>query len=266
MKRLAFSTAVILGTIATGGVQTPLAAATTVCSNGTMLSVVDPTSGLPAACSLPRDTVLAQSLYYQNASKVGGSALAAYPMLDILAGVNDRTEVLLDAPSQIALSGPNGTGRYPMTSAGFGLKYELAESSNAALEVGMEARPPLSPFATNTTQGTYALNMASLYRVSGFVAVDGSLSGLVERFRGSNRVLPTMNLGVSYDIAPSVQIATDVGSRALPRFGRSQKFGDVSVTHILHKNLAFDTGLGTAFNATSNAKAHYLSAGLDIRN
>jgi len=264
MKSLALSTLVLFAAF---GVRAPGAeAATTVCSGDSLLSFVDPTSGLPAACSLPSNGVLAQSLYYQNASRVGGSALAAYPMVDVLAGLSDRTEVLVDTPSQLAKSGPNGTGLYPTTSPGFGLKYELAASSNAALKIGLEDRPPLSPFTTTTTQAAYALSMASLYRVSESVVFDGSVTGLATRIRGSERMLPTMNFGVSYNVAPSTEVATDLGSRALARFGRVQKFGDLSVTHVLHKNVAFDTGLGTAFNAMSNAKAHYLSAGLDIRN
>jgi hypothetical protein len=265
MRRIGFS-AVALCAIVAGGTHGATAATTSVCAGDNLLSVVDPTSGLPAACSVPIDTLLAQSLYYQNASKVGGSALAAYPMVDILAGITARTEIRLDAPSQVAESGPNGTGRYPTTATGFGLKYQFAQSSNAALEIGAEDRPPLSPFTTNTTQGAYGLDVASLYRLSGSVAVDGSVTGLVTRIRGSERMLPTMNLGISYDVAPTTQVATDLGSRTLARFGRTQKFGDVTVTHVLHKNLALDTGLGTAFNAMSNAKAHYLSAGLDIRN
>jgi hypothetical protein len=264
MKALALSTLTLFAALCAGSLTAE--AATTVCSGDSLLSFVDPTSGLPAACSLPSNGALVKSLYYQNASKVGGSALAAYPLVDVLAGVTDRTEVLVDTPSQLAESGPNGTGLYPTTSPGFGLNYELAQSSNAALKIGLEDRPPLSPFTTNATQAAYALSVASLYRVSEAVAFDGSVTGLVTRVRGSERMLPTMNLGVSYDVAPSTQVATDLGSRALARFGRVQKFGDLSVTHVLHKNLAFDTGLGTAFNAMSNAKAHYLSAGLDIRN
>jgi len=240
-------------------------AATPACPQGSLFAVIDGTTGLPAACPVAAGTLLLESLYYQNASRTGGSALAAYPMFRLREGLTGRTELVLDTPSQIAESGLDGAGLYPRSSPGFGVNYAFAETSHAALGLGVEDRPPSSLFATNLSQPKYAVDVTSLYRLTQTVSLDALVAGETSRTLGVERVLPAMDLGVGYDFAPDTELSTDLGTRFVRRRAHWQGFGDFSITQLLRKNLAFDTGIGTTFNPVSNAKAHYIAAGLDFR-
>jgi hypothetical protein len=166
----------------------------------------------------------------------------------------------------LAQSGLRGAGLYPHTDLGIGLEYDLADLSRSSIGIGVAERPPLSLYATKTTQPIFALDSTAFYRLSQIFTLDGYAAGAMTNVRGTSRLLPTLDLGLGYAVASNTQISTGIGSRALAFHNRSQTFGDVSVSRVLRKNLALDTGLGTTFNPVSNAKAHYLSAGLDFKN
>ncbi len=209
--------------------------------------------------------MVVNSLYYQNASKVGGTALAGYPMLHIDAGVAPRTDLNIYAPSQLAQSGLRGAGLYPHTDAGIGVSYDFVDLSRTSLGIGVAERPPLSLYSTKSAQPSFALDSTAFYRLSQIISLSGYAAGAMTNVRGVSRLLPTVDVGIGYAIAQDTQISTGIGSRALAFHNRSQTFGDLSVSRVLRKNLALDTGLGTTFNPVSNAKAHYLSAGLDFK-
>jgi hypothetical protein len=222
-------------------------------------------AGMPEQCPMPAGDLLFESLYYQNASKVGSSALAAYPLVRILTGVTDRASIVFDAPAQIAESGPNGTGLYPHTAAGVGFDYVYAQTTRASFGIGGEVHPPTSLYATSPTQSLFALDLTSAYRVSNAVTIDASATGSQAQRSGYRRLLPTTDIGLVYAFEQRTDFTLDIGGRRLARSGRTQPFGDVSLVRSLGHNVAIVTGLGTSFTPSLNTKTHYLSAGVDVR-
>jgi hypothetical protein len=59
-------------------------------------------------CLVGRGHSVIDITYYQNASSVGGTALAAYPEATIRFGIARNLEVFVDAPSDVAKSGLDG--------------------------------------------------------------------------------------------------------------------------------------------------------------
>jgi hypothetical protein len=208
---------------------------------------------------------LVEGLYYQNASKVGGTALAAYPMVRLRAGLVRSLEFVADTPSQVAESGLNGRGVYPSSQLGLGLNYALAASGRYALALGAEARPPASRFASSETQPEYTLDAVSEYRLAKSFTLSGFLDGSTSRTVGLQHVFPMAALGFGFYPNARTELSTDVGSRFVVRHASPQSFGDISVTEALHKASAVEVGLGTTLNPVSNAKAHYLAVGFDFR-
>jgi hypothetical protein len=235
------------------------------CAGASLLAVIDGTGDLPSPCAVGAGSFLMESLYYQNASKVGGTALAAYPMFRLRAGLARRVELVLDTPSQVAQSGLAGRGLYPSSQPGFGLNYTLAASARYALALRAEARPPASRFAPSEQQSKYSLNATSEYRLTQHFTLIGFLGGSTSRTVGLQHVFPVSALGFGFDPNARTEISTDLGARFLARHASPQSFGDVSVSELLQKTCAFQVGLGTTLNPVSNAKAHYLAAGFDFR-
>ncbi len=238
---------------------------TDVCGGG-LLSLGANPSETPSACVLPPKTFLVESLYYQNASKVGGTALAAYPMVRLRAGLTQRLEMLVDAPSQVAESGLGGAGLYPASSPGLGLNYALAQSNIRAVTLGAELLPPESLYEPNrAAQPSYRLDLSSAFRVSQFLTLNAAVAGSSSRRVGLEHVCPTALVGASITPNPRTRISFDLGARIITRHSSWQSFGDISVTQLLRKKLAFDVGLGTAFNPVNDQKSHYLAAGFNFR-
>ena len=111
------------------GVRPVRANAQTVCTNASLLTTATGSSQIPSPCIVPGGNLLIETLYYQNASKVGGTALAAYPLLGFDAGLGRRVDAIVDLPSQIAESGRNGAGIYPRSHATYVLRYGLPRRS-----------------------------------------------------------------------------------------------------------------------------------------
>jgi hypothetical protein len=237
-----------------------------VCGGGNLLTTGSTPSGTPAACLVPARTVLVESLYYQNASKVGGTALAAYPMFRLRAGVAPRVEVVVDAPSQVAESGLGGAGLYPASSPGIGVNYALAQNYRRSMALGAELLPPESLYAPNrAAQPRYQFDLSSAYRVSPLLRLDATLAGASSRSAGLQRIYPTAMFGADLTPEQRTRISLDLGARIITRHAAWQSFGDVSVTRLLRKKLAFDVGLGTAFNPVNDQKSHYLAAGFNFK-
>jgi hypothetical protein len=260
---LRFAVSCALTFAAAGGIAL---AGSDVCGGQQLLAIGGKPNGAPVACIAAPKTLLVESLYYQNASKVGGTALAAYPMIRLRAGVAPRLELVVDAPSQVAESGLGGAGLYPASSPGIGVNYALSSSIRSALALGAELLPPESLYEPNrSAQPKYEMHLTSAYRVTRYLTLDGALAGSSSRRSGLQRIYPTALLGADLTVARQTRVSFDLGARIVTRRQAWQSFGDISVTRLLGNNLAFDIGLGTAFNPVNDQKSHYLAAGFNVK-
>ncbi len=239
----------------------PLAA----CASGDPALSIDDLSGITAPCAAARGSLDIETLYFQNASSVGGTALAAYPLFRLRTGIASRVEAVVDTPSQIAQSGPRGTGLYPTTHAGYGANYTFLSGQFAAASVGLEMVPPNSRFATTQTQPKYVVDLSAGYRVNARAVVSAIATGASSRSVGFARIAPSLTVRTAYDLSPVTQISTDLGTRVVARGTVAQSFSDIAINERLRKNLRFAVGLGTTFNPVSDAKAHYLASGFDFK-
>ena len=208
---------------------------------------------------------MAEMLYYQNASRAGGTALAAYPLVRLRTGIIRHLEVVLDTPSQVAENGLAGAGLYPTTHAGFGLNYTVASNARVAASFGVELLPPSSRFVVDETQSKYVVAATLGYHVTRNATLSGSATATSSRQAGFARITPAAAVRLAYDLGQRTQISADVGARIIQRHAVAQSFCDVAVNERLRKNLTFAVGLGTTFNMVSNAKAHYLASGLNLQ-
>ena len=157
-------------------------------------------SGIDSPCTVAPGGLLVESLYLQDASRVGGTALAVYPLFRLRTGVTDRLEAFVDTPSQIAESGHGGAGLYPTTRLGFGLNYTLVEGDRLAIALGAEQLPPISHFATTQTQSKYAFDMTSGYRLTTRVTLQAFADGASSSKWGFAEVYPSAALGAAYGV------------------------------------------------------------------
>jgi hypothetical protein len=238
---------------------------TNACSTSNEFFIADALSGIDSPCSVPTGDLMVESLYLQDASRVGGTALAIYPMFRLRTGVTGRVEVEADTPSQIAESGRAGAGLYPTTHLGFGASYTFAESDRLAVALGAEDLPPISRFATSQTQPKYGLDLSSGYRLTPHITLQAFADDTSSSRSGFQREFPSVALGAAYGLSWATQVSVDVGTRSVARRANLQNFGNVSADQRISKKLTFDAGLGTTFNPISNAKAHYLASGLNYR-
>ncbi len=236
------------------------------CGSGSLLALTDGASGTPSACTARRGEFLVESLYFQNASAVGGTALAAYPMFRLRAGVLPRLELLLDTPSQVAESGLGGVGLYLMSNPGFGAKFSAVDSGRLAISIGAEVEPPVNQYSPHRElQPKYSLDATWLYQVTPRFALTGLVGASTSRKVGLAHVFPGATVGAKIHADHLTDVSFDVGSRFIARQAQAQAFGDVSVERLLSRRLSFAVGLGTSFNPVVETKSHYLAAGFNYR-
>jgi hypothetical protein len=102
-RRLLWSTLTIVAVIGCGSQPASAQNASQMCASEPLLALETGASFIPSSCTVPAGGILLESLYYQNASHVGGTALAAYPLLQVTAGVARRVEFIADLPSQVGV-------------------------------------------------------------------------------------------------------------------------------------------------------------------
>ena len=236
-----------------------------VCDASRPFAYVDDLSGFVSPCALAPGKIAVDAVYLQNASNVGGTALAAFPMVRLRGGIAPRVQLLVDAPAQIAESKPGGGGNWPITHAGYGVDYTFLQTRRMVVALQTEVLPPGTPWVPSQSQPKYQLGLASDFRLTprftAGVTVTGRSSGEV----GFERVLPGLGVRTAFDASPAMQIVTDLGSRITDRHLVAQSIGDIGVNERLSKNMIFNVGLGTSFNAVGNQKLHYLASGMSYR-
>jgi hypothetical protein len=243
----------------------PLVLAGMTCTSQNPAFIEDDPSGFISPCAALPGTLIVETLYSQNASRLGGTALAAYPLVRLRTGVLPRLELVLDPPSQIAESGLRGLGLYPITRFGYGADYTIASNGTLASGFGVEVQPPSSLFNVDERQPKYIFDITAGYRVGRATTVSAIATGSSSHLVGFGRIAPAAAIRTAFDAGSRTQLSTDLGERVVARGARAQAFGDFALHQRLHKNSSFVFGLGTTFNGFVNAgKAHYMAAGFNF--
>ncbi len=242
-----------------------VADASTICAPTNAPVFDDTISGIASPCATTPGTIVAETTYIQNASNVGGTALATYPMIRLRAGITHDLAFVLDPPSEVAESGLRGLGIYVPTHLGYGLSYTATETYRMALAIFTSVLPPIYRFAPSLTQSKYALGLTSDYEVGSKFSVGLSEQETSSARRGFDRIQPTGALSAAYTASTETQISTDLGTRVAGRKALAQSYSDVAVDRSLAKHFVFKVGLGTTFNSIANTKPHYLASGVDYR-
>jgi hypothetical protein len=235
------------------------------CASTDPFAFVARLDGSADACVLAPKQFSLQTIYLQNASRVGGTALAAYPLVRIETGVMPRLAVSLDLPSEIAQSVPGGGGAFPITRPGLGLTYELAGSFRSSTALIATIAPPDSNFAPQHTQPRYTAGVAQRFTLTRKWTLDAQAFGTSSQSVGWNRVMPSLDVSTGFTPNGRTQIVTGLGTRISTKHGSAQSYTDLAVNQVLARKLTFSVGVGTTFNAVANTKPHYLASGFTYR-
>ncbi|HET9393705.1 MAG TPA: hypothetical protein VFO29_09345 [Candidatus Rubrimentiphilum sp.] len=236
----------------------------------TVHTIANPTHAKLNACVVPRGHSVIDVTYYQNASSVGGTALAAYPEATIRFGVARNLEVFMDAPSDVAKSGVDGLGVFYFTHPGFGLKASLKQTRVFASSFSVESRPQLNalahlslvPMAEAALTGSWAPPRSNLI----LTAQAGAFWFRQRGMGHAQRTAATFALAVTAPVARKTWLTLQLRSiSAAAMNSGAQSSGTLSVQHEFGRNVLISAQLGTAFNAAGHSKAHYLGFGFTIR-
>jgi hypothetical protein len=204
-------------------------------------------------------------VYVQNASAVGGTALASYPLVSVRVGLARRLQLAVDLPSEVAESRPGGGGAFPTTHTGYGAVYTIENSTTSSTAIVVEALPPNSLYAPSNAQPRYEIGVTSNVVLAPRWLLGLDAAGTSSPTAGFSRILPSVDFSTSYRASSSTQIVTGFGSRLVSRREVAQQAGNLGIDQVLTKKLVFTVGVGTKFNAVNNAKAHYLASGFTYR-
>jgi hypothetical protein len=213
-------------------------------------------------CMVKRHHVVVSTMYYQNASKVGGTALAGYPLLRAGYGVASNAEVFYDAPSELAISSHGG--HYEMAHSGIGAQGTIAQAGDMVLMLTAESRPPLSPLSN-----LYVLPLSDVHMTAAWTTLDGSnlaaqvgTLNYIATNRGHRRSSIFDTFSATAPIASQTWFTGVVGMQSNATWGSAgETRGIASVKHSIGADSVFNVDLGTALNAAGGSKPHYLGAG-----
>ena len=241
----------------------------TICDQS-LRSIANTSHARMTPCIVRRGQIVIETMYYQNASSVGGTALAAYPEATIRLALSPRVEFFVDAPSDVAKSGNNGLGVFYFTHPGFGLKALLSSSSTFASSVSIETNPQLNalahlsliPVTDVTFTGSWMPRRSNLI----FSAQAGAFWFRQRGMGHEQRTAATFGLGVTAPIMRKTWLTFQFRSFSEAAMNSSaQSTGTLSLQHEIGRNVLANVQLGTAFNAAGHSKAHYLGVGFTIR-
>lgn len=248
----------------TASTATTVLAQKSVCTTENSAFTEDDLSGFTSPCAAQPRTLIVETVYFQNASRYGGTALAAYPLVRLRTGLVRNLELVIDPPSQVAESGLRGLGLYPTTRLGYGMNYTLAANTRMASSFGIEMVPPSSRFNIDERQPKYVFDFTFGYKIGRHAVVSAIASGSSSHLVGFGRIAPSAAVRFAYDAGHRTQISTDIGARVVARGNVTQGYSDIALNEVLRKNISWAVGLGTTFNPVGNAKAHYLASGFNF--
>jgi hypothetical protein len=237
--------------------------------SGALRNVADKTHAKINACIAPQGRFILQTTYYQNASKVGGTALAAYPEATLRYGLTENVELYMDVPSDIAKSGQRGAGVFYFTHPGFGVKVRLAHAMRSAYAISFETRPPLDAMAHLSLLPQAEAALTGDWRLTSRWSVQAQAGALRFRQRGmpgDEQTAAIFSAAANYDLSKRTTVAVQLRSLSAAAIRSSaQSMGTLGIVQELNDRAIFRVELGTAFNAAGHTKAHYLGAGFTIR-
>lgn len=264
MKRPA---AVLLASLLTLAAPLPAYAAHgAVCHDASLRAVANRTHGRLNACVVKRRQLIMETTYYQNASKVGGTALAAFPETRLRYGVARNLEVFVDAPSEIAKSGLAGAGVYLMTHAGFGAKYEFAHVRGTVYSLSLESRPPMSVFANTDLVASSDARLSATWAPSVRSSVGAEIGMLNYATRGGHRAAATAGISFTQALNARTSLSAEFATQSVAAPGAAARAtGTIGLSRALTPHLLVNLELGTTFNATGGSKPHYFGFGFVTR-
>jgi hypothetical protein len=233
-------------------------------------SIANTSHARMSPCIVRRGQMVIETMYYQNASSEGGTALAAYPEATFRIGLSPRLELFVDAPSDVAKSGTHGEGVFYLTHPGFGAKALLSSSSTFASSLSVETSPQLHalahlsliPVADATLTGSWMLRRSK-------IVLTVQAGAFLFRQRGmerEQRTAATFAVGITAPVMKKTWLNLQLNSiSAAAMHSSAQSTGTLSVQHEIGRNVLANLQLGTAFNAAGHSKAHYLGFGFTIR-
>ncbi len=273
MRRVLFIVVLLLTFLP---LTTPKAFGATGASNGTaackgraLRSVASRTHGKVNACIATLHRFILETTYYQNASLLGGTALAAFPEARFRYGLAPRIELFLDYPSEIAKSGTRGNGVYFMTGAGVGAKVGLGEFHNAYFSISGEEHPPLAALANTAIVPDSLYNLYANWSPARSWLLGASVGRYAytqSNLGFAHVITPTAAFSVSHDLNLRYGITAELATQSVAAYGGSaQTTGTIAVQRVLNPRLLFSLELGTAFNPSADSKPHYLGFGFTFR-
>ncbi|HEX8805584.1 MAG TPA: hypothetical protein VF741_01500 [Candidatus Aquilonibacter sp.] len=213
-------------------------------------------------CVVKTHRVAISTTYYQNASRVGGTALAGYPLLRAVYGVAPNAELFYDAPNELAVSSHGA--HYEMVHSGIGAQGTIAQTGDMALMLTAESRPPLSPLAN-----LYVSPLADVHATATWSTLDGSdiaaqvgTLNYIATNRGHRRSSMFDTLSATTPIATGTWLAGEIGTQSNATYASAgQTRGTASIKRSIGNDALFKVDLGTTLNASGGSKPHYLGAG-----
>jgi hypothetical protein len=237
--------------------------------SGALRNIADKTHAKINACIAPRKRLILQTTYYQNASKEGGTALAAYPEATLRYGLAENVEFFLDIPSDIAKSGQKGAGVFYFTHPGYGIKVRIAHTMRSAYAISFETEPPLDAMAHLSLLPQAETDLNGEWRLTSRWSVQAQIGALRFRQRGmegDQQTATIFSAAANYDLSKRTTVAVQLRSLSAAAIHSSaQSMGTLGIVQQLDDRLIFRIELGTSFNAAGHTKAHYLGAGFTIR-
>jgi hypothetical protein len=220
-------------------------------------------------CVVKTHTIALSTTYFQNASRVGGTALASYPLARVSYGVTQGASVFYDAPNELAVSSHGG--HYEMVHAGYGAQGSIAQLGDMDLTLTAESRPPLDPLENlyllplSDVHVTAAFDSSMNPDSTAFTAQVGTLNYIATN-RDHRRSSAFDDVAATQTVGDGTWFTGLLGMQSNATYqGTGQTRGIASVKRSLGEDVLANVDLGTTFNvAHSNSKPHYLGAGFTI--
>ncbi|MBV8244770.1 MAG: hypothetical protein JOZ38_02505 [Candidatus Eremiobacteraeota bacterium] len=219
------------------------------------------------ACVVRKGRIVVEMTYYQNASKVGGTALAAYPEMRVRYGIARNIELSFIPPSEIAKSNLAGRGTYMMTKPGFGVKLALGRWRGADLSVAADYRPPMNPLANTLLVPSSAVHVDATWSPAVRALLNAEVGILNYSMRDGRHGSSFLEaVGFTMPLNRKTAISFDLGTQLKSACGAgAQNTGVLGLTRMLGAHLLGTFEIGTAFNPSGGSKAHYIAFAFSSR-
>ena len=261
--------ALVFATALTTSTSTPSLAAIQACDTSSLLSTVDRGVSGTSPCTLPDHRYMLESGYYQNASVIGGTALAAYPLVHLRYSATPALEVFVEPATAIAKSGLNGAGIYTWSRSGIGTKFRILDMPTTAVALRLDYTPQADETATISTRDRFDAGIIARSALSEKFLLSATIGKIaytqVPAVAANKTSAWYERLAVSDHFAKRTQVVATMSSQSAlnTTSGAQSKYG-LTLQQTLAQHALLDVEIGSALNSTGGTKAHYLGAGFTI--